>query len=160
MMGESPGSEKMSELEWMVGDWVDEDHSGRLETTCYWSANGNFLVRSFQLSIEGEPAFGGKQIIGWDPSAKRIRSWVFDSNGGFGEGVWSKKDNKWLVSNTIVLNTGEKASSTNIFTPTDDDSYTWQSTNRSVGGELLPNTQKVTVVRLKSDTGQDASGKK
>ena len=28
------------------------------------------------------------QRIGWDPVADHIRSWEFDSEGGFGEGKW------------------------------------------------------------------------
>ena len=39
----------------------------------------------------------GTQVIGWDPAAGTIRSWMFDSDGGFGEGTWSKKDNSWIV---------------------------------------------------------------
>ena len=30
------------------------------------------------------------QRIGWDPAAKQIRSWEFDSEGGFGEGTWGE----------------------------------------------------------------------
>ncbi len=146
-MGTSPNHDKLEPLEWMIGDWVDKDQSGRLETSCYWSEDGNFIVRSFAVSVGDLTTFGGKQIIGWDPAAKQIRSWVFDTNGGFGEGTWSKQGESWYVNSTLVLNTGEKASSINILTPVDEDSFTWQSTAREVGGVPLPQTPKVTVVR-------------
>ena len=146
-MGISPNHEKLEPLKWMVGYWVDEDQSGRLETSCYWSADGNFLVRSFAVSVGGLTTFGGKQIIVWDPAAKQIRSWVFDTNGGFGEGTWSKQGESWYVNSTLVLNTGETASSINILTPVDEDSFTWQATGREVAGVPLPATPKVTVVR-------------
>jgi uncharacterized protein (TIGR02246 family) len=159
-MGASSNAEKLKPLEWMIGEWVDKDETGKLETSCHWSANGNFIVRSFSVTVGGQVEFGGKQIIGWDPVEEQIRSWVFDSNGGFGEGVWRQHGDSWYVNSTITLSTGERASSINILTPVDENSYTWASTGRAVGGELLPNTPKVTVVRLQSESTPSASGEK
>ncbi len=159
-VGTSENSEKLKPLEWMIGDWVDEDESGKLETTCFWSPDGNFIVREFLASVGGQITFGGKQVIGWDPSSDTIRSWVFDTNGGFGEGTWSERDGSWFVKSTLVLNTGEKASSINILTPVDENSFTWQATSRDVGGEILPQTAKVTVVRKSEESAADeADGK-
>ncbi len=151
-MGTSPNHDKLEPLEWMIGDWVDEDQSGKLETTCYWSADGNFIVRAFSVSVGEVTTFGGKQIIGWDPAAKQIRSWVFDTNGGFGEATWEKREKSWYVNSALVLSTGEKASSINILTPVDENSFTWQATSREVGGTPLPETAKVTVVRKPADS--------
>jgi len=159
-MGTAPNHDKLEPLEWMIGDWVDEDQSGRLETDCYWSADGSFIVRSFVVSVGGLTTFGGKQIIGWDPSTNQIRSWVFDTNGGFGEATWSKQGESWYVNSAIVLNTGEKASSINILTPVDENSFTWQSTGREVGGVPLPETPKVTVIRNPADSTSETSGEK
>lgn len=159
-MGSSPNHDKLEPLEWLIGDWVDQDQSGRLETSCYWSADGNFIVRSFAVSVGGLTTFGGKQIIGWDAAAKQIRSWVFDTNGGFGEGTWSKREESWYVNSTLVLNTGQKASSINILTPVDENSFTWQGTSREVGGVPLPETAKVTVVRKPSGSTPSKSDEK
>ncbi|MFH1113634.1 MAG: nuclear transport factor 2 family protein [Pseudomonadota bacterium] len=159
-IGTSPNHDKLEPLSWMVGDWVDQDESGRLATSCNWSTDGNFLVCSFEVSIGELTSFEGKQIIGWDAEAKRIRSWVFDSNGCFGEGIWAKQGESWQVTSTIVLNTGERAVSTNIYTPVDEKSYTWVSTGREVGGVPLPETPKVTVVRRPGDATSNDSDKK
>ena len=35
----------------------------------------------------------------------------------------------------------------NIFTHVDDDSFTWQSIDREVDGEMLPNVDEVLIVR-------------
>ncbi len=159
-MGPPPNHEKLEPLEWMIGDWVDEDQSGKLETTCYWSADGNFIVRAFDVSVGGLTTFGGKQIIGWDPAAKQIRSWVFDTNGGFGEGKWSKHGDSWYVNSTITLNTGEKVASTNILTPVDENTFTWQATGREVGGVPLPETAQVKVVRKSVEATPSESDEK
>jgi uncharacterized protein (TIGR02246 family) len=139
--------EQLKELEWMIGMWVDQDKQDRIETTCRWTKNQNFITRSFAVSIADRIELSGMQIIGWDPAAKQIRSWVFDSDGAFGEGVWTKKDKRWYVQSTGTLPDGRKSSSTNIITYVDDNTFTWQSVDREAGGEILPNVDEVVVVR-------------
>ena len=82
-----PQTNHLKELEWLVGDWSSETSKTgiTLRTACDWTANQAFLIRKFK--VEGKEALlhGGTEIIGWDPRANRIRSWVFDSDGGFGE---------------------------------------------------------------------------
>ena len=77
--------EYLKDLEWMIGEWVDSDDNSTISTVCAWSKNRNFITRSFSVSIEGHIGLEGTQVIGWDPEKKRIRSWMFDSEGGFGE---------------------------------------------------------------------------
>jgi uncharacterized protein (TIGR02246 family) len=139
--------EKLKELEWMIGTWVDKDGQNRIETTCQWTKNQNYITRSFTMSIRDRIEMAGMQIVGWDPAAKQIRSWVFDSDGGFGEGTWKKKDKRWYIQSKGTLPDGRKSSSVNIITYVDDNTSTWQSVNREVSGELLPNVDEVVVVR-------------
>ena len=100
----------------------------------------------------------GTQIVGWDPAAGTIRSWMFDSDGGFGEGVWSKKGNSWIVKFSQVLPDGRKASATNIYTIVDDNTFTWKSVGREVDGEFLPNVDEFKMVRkIAGSSGKEAS---
>jgi hypothetical protein len=80
------------------------------------------------------------QRIGWDPLARQIRSWVFDSEGGYADGYWTREETGWSAQLRGVLNNGKTASMTNIWTPVDDTSVRFQSTNRRVEGEPLPDT--------------------
>jgi uncharacterized protein (TIGR02246 family) len=139
--------EQLKELEWMIGSWVDEDDQNRIETTCQWTKNQNFITRSFTLTVRDRIDVAGMQIVGWDPATKQIRSWVFDSDGGFGEGKWTKKGNAWYIQTTGTLPNGEQTSSVNVMTYVDANTFTWQSLNRVVAGELQPNVDEVVVVR-------------
>jgi len=76
---------------------------------------------------------------------------MFHSEGGFGEGLWSRKGNQWIIKASRTLAGGEKASSVNILTPVDRNSFTWESVGREIDGELLPNIDEVTVVRQQSN---------
>jgi uncharacterized protein (TIGR02246 family) len=141
--------EHLKDLEWMVGSWIDNDEDGQvtIQTDCDWAKNKNFMTRSFAVVIGGQVNMSGMQIVGWDPAAKQIRSWVFDSDGGFAEGKWTRKGNRWLIQQAGTLPDGSKSSAVNIMKQIDNDSFTWQSVQRSVNGDILPNVDEVTVVR-------------
>lgn len=137
----------LKDLEWLIGSWTDGDDRGRIKTTCQWTKNKNFIRRSFIASTQDRIDISGMQIIGWDPAAKQIRSWVFDSDGGFAEGIWTQKGKLWYVKMKGTLPDGRKATSTNVFTMVDENQFDWESINRTVGGSMLPNVDEVTVVR-------------
>jgi uncharacterized protein (TIGR02246 family) len=139
--------ENLKELEWLVGAWIDQDEEATIKHECNWTKNQNFLTRSFAVVVGDQIDMSGMQIIGWDPAAKQIRSWVFDSDGAFGEGKWTHKGNRWLIQQVGTLSDGRKTSAVNIMTQIDNDAYTWQSVSREVGGEILPNIEEVRIVR-------------
>src|SRR5262249_857405 len=131
---------------WLVGEWVDDDGSSVVNSTCRWSEDRNFLLQEFDLQISGQNAMHVSQRIGWDPIVKRIRSWVFDSEGGYGESLWYPNGATWLIKATGVLPDGKTASSTNVLVPAGKDGYVWRSRDRIIGDEVAPNVE-VKVVR-------------
>ena len=139
--------ENLKELEWMIGQWTDQAGEGSVSTECHWARNNNFLIRSFTVSVADSVDMAGMQIIGWDPAQKQIRSWTFDSDGGFNQGAWSKVGESWMVQTTATLPNGTRASSTTLLKPSDDNTFTWQQVDRVVGGQLLPNLEEVVVER-------------
>ena len=139
--------EHLQDLEWMIGRWVDEDENVQIVTECNWTKNKNFITRSFLVSAGDRVEMSGMQIVGWDPAAKQIRSWTFDSQGGFAEGNWTRNEEGWTVHKRGVLEGGGQASALNIIKVIDNDSFTFQAVNRIVDGELLPNVNEVQVVR-------------
>jgi uncharacterized protein (TIGR02246 family) len=139
--------EQLKALEWMVGHWADEAGVAQVELDCHWTKNRTFLTRSFKLAAGDGIDFAGMQVIGWDPAAKTIRSWTFDSNGTFAEATWSRKGDRWYIHNTGVLADGRKATMVNVMKLVDENSFTWQTIERTAGGELLPNIDEVLIVR-------------
>ncbi|HEY2761249.1 MAG TPA: SgcJ/EcaC family oxidoreductase [Pirellulales bacterium] len=148
---QSPPSnyDHLKELQWMIGSWHDDDPRPGVEiqTDCAWTKNKNFMTRSFAVAIGDQVNKSGMQIIGWDPNEKQIHSWVFDSDGGFGEGTWTHKENKWFIRNMATLPDGAKATSLNIMTQLDENSIKWESVNRDIDGQIQPNVEPILVVR-------------
>ncbi len=139
--------EQLKAIEWMIGDWGDNDEKTSVSTSCKWTKNRNFISRSFSIQLEGCEPLVGMQIIGWDPDKKTIRSWMFDSEGGFGSATWTPNGKQWTIRASQILKNGEHASAVNVLTYVDDNSFKWRSSGREVDGQLLPNVPEVTVVR-------------
>src|SRR5579862_3212473 len=129
---------RLKALDWLIGEWIDESPDSVVMTSCKWSDNKNFLLSDINIRVRGNDAMHLTQRIGWDPLTKQIKSWLFDSEGGFGESFWTQDGDHWLVKATAVRRDGTTASMTNIYTPTGKDSYTWQTTDRVVAGAVLP----------------------
>lgn len=140
--------EHLRPLEWMVGEWLDEDEGASIRTSVGWSRNKNFLIRQFTVNTTDRPIMSGTQRVGWDSDRQQIKSWVFDSAGGTGEGYWLVDGDRWVVRSSASLRDGSPASATHIVTKIDDDTFTWQSRNRVIAGEAQPDVEEVRVVRL------------
>ena len=139
--------DRLRELEWLVGEWVNESQEAVVFTTCRWADNGNFLLREFTVKAQGKPVMSGSQRIGWDPVKRQFKSWVFDSEGGYVEAYWTRDGNQWLVKAEGVHSNGEPASATNIITRLGRDRIGWQSVNRTLGGAAVPGVDEFTLVR-------------
>jgi len=145
--------EHLKDLEWLLGEWIDEDDEGEVQTVCDWSEDGSFLLRRFKLRVGGEFVMSGVQRIGWDPRSKQFRSWVFDSEGGFSEGLWSRDGDRWIIKATGVLRDGRSASATYIITREAGDTIRWAGISRAVSGFGLPDADEVVLVRKPPEPG-------
>jgi uncharacterized protein (TIGR02246 family) len=139
--------EQLKQFQWMIGDWVDESPEALVITSYRWTDNQCYILSEFKMQVGGRPVMTGTQRIGWDPLSKNIRSWVFDSEGGFGEGIWTREGNHWIVKMTGVTRDGKIGSATNIITRVSKDRMTWQQRDRIVGGEKTPDIEKVPITR-------------
>jgi ketosteroid isomerase-like protein len=145
-------ADALQELEWLVGEWQDASGDSPVRTLVKSAVGGAFLVRSFEAtSADGRP-LQSTQIIGWDPRALQFRSWTFDADGSFGDGVWSKSDNQWLIKSTQTLADGSAASGTYVLTMQNADSFTVQLIGREIEGEPQPASAIVTVQRTVAAT--------
>jgi uncharacterized protein (TIGR02246 family) len=138
---------ELQSLEWLLGDWVDEGRDEVVESTFAWDDNKSFLIEKFQVIREGSVVLKGTQRIGWDPQAKQVRSWIFDSAGGFGEATWSPvAEDNWVCKAKGVRSDGSSASATRTLIRDAKDRVIWAATDRISDDERLPDLS-VTMVR-------------
>jgi uncharacterized protein (TIGR02246 family) len=135
------------DMSWLIGDWIDESPDAVVHTVCKWHDNGNFLMQEFVVQVAGEIAMSGTMRIGWDAVHKQFRSWVFDSHGGYSEGLWLRDGDDWVVKMQGATATGETASSTNMYRRIDDGTIAWQSVDRVVDGDRQDDIAPIVVKR-------------
>ena len=147
--------ERLRDLEWMVGDWVDESDNSRVQSSVRWADNQSYLVRTYKIEMPGEKGSSGTMFIGWDPQSGQIKSWLFDSNGGHGEGLWTRTgDKEWVVKAQGVLRDGRPTSATQIHTIINKDSVKTSSIDRIIGGQVAPDIVDVVMVRKAPAAGR------
>ncbi|MDX1963671.1 MAG: SgcJ/EcaC family oxidoreductase [Pirellulales bacterium] len=125
-------------LAWLVGDWVNEGSDARVKINYRWSADGNFLLGEYDVQRDGVAVMNSTHRIGWDPVAGKIRSWLFDSDGGFGEGHWTQVGEEWVVKSTATLPDGQTGSATLEFVPLEPTRFVIRGTDRLAGNERQP----------------------
>jgi uncharacterized protein (TIGR02246 family) len=137
----------LKELEWLVGDWVEESADAVITSSVAWTDDKNFLFRSFAVRVKGKPELTGTQRIGWDPLTRQIKSWVFDARGGYGDGLWMRSGDQWVIKATGVRPDGRTATATQVLTYVNKDTLRWRSIDQTLGGDVSPDIDEVVMVR-------------
>ncbi len=128
-------NDHLQELAWMVGDWLDEGPESTVKSTCRWDASGNYLLHDFFLRIVGRDSISGSMRIGWDPLTQQLKSWTFNTDSGYSEGLWIRIGDEWLVKSRGVNAAGEAVSAASVYRLIDNDTMTWRASDRVVGGK-------------------------
>lgn len=136
------------DLDWLIGTWAAKRDDGEVNTTYEWWGDKNFIRVGFDIKAKGK-SVTGFQMIGGDPATGQLRSWTFDPDGSFGEAVWARDGKKWMQEAAGILPDGSTLAVTNIFTQIDNDTFTFQSVERTHDGEALKDIAPIRVTRVK-----------
>lgn len=146
--GGSGDEETLREFEWMIGSWVDESDDARVTSDIRWSLNRNFIIRDYRIEVAGKQAISGLMVLGYDPQASQVKSWVFDSEGGYGEAYWTRvNDNQWVLRSRGCLRDGTSTSASQVITLLGDDRVRQNSLDRMIGGRFVPEVTEIHMVR-------------
>ncbi len=129
----STPNEALQSIAWIVGDWVNEGSDGRVTIQYQWSEDGNFILGQFNVKNQGATVLQSSVRLGWDSVQQKIRSWTFDSDGGFGESLWNTTPNAWVIRSNAVSPTGETGSATVTLKPISNDRILLKGANRLSG---------------------------
>lgn len=165
---EPSGPDTLRELDWMVGDWkvidetthgteaVDAKPAAELTMRVRWNDTHTFLLREMRIRPTNGAAANGvgldiSQRIGWDPLARRVRSWAFGSDGSHSEATWLRDGGSWVARTATVKPDGSQTSAINVYTFDGKDRCTMRSLHTHVGGEHMPPVA-LTLVRVAEGT--------
>jgi uncharacterized protein (TIGR02246 family) len=133
----SPAS-RLSALRWLEGTWKGENSRRPVTLKIAEAQNGNFLTINYSFGEEGSEGTS-TEVVGFDAAADSVRSWTFDSEGGFSEATWQSDGANWLLVSKSINPDGTRASSQLDIRPAaDGKSFTVEGYNRESGGVPMP----------------------
>jgi uncharacterized protein (TIGR02246 family) len=141
----------LKDLEWLIGTWRMDTKDRDVTTTYEWDENKTFIRGKYTVKEGGKVVESGMQIFGRDNAEGGIRSWVFQSDGGFGDGLWTRDGKNWTVDFGGVTADGKKLSATVNYVHVNADTFTWQSVEQTVDGQQIADTQPIKVMKQKAD---------
>jgi len=153
-------ADALQQLEWLIGEWIDESGDVKVRTTFRWSANRAFLLRSFVAESADGNVLEGTQIIGWDANLQQIRSWTFNSDGSFGSSSWSKNENSWMAKSSQTSANGDISSGTYVLEQVDENTFTLQLIGHEINGGPQPASSAATIKRVLSSVEVSPSANK
>ena len=142
--------DSLKDLEWLIGTWHMATKDREVTTTYEWDENKAFIRGKYTVKEGGKVIESGTQMIGKDNAEGGIRSWVFQSDGGFGDGLWTRDGKKWTVDFYGVTPDGRKLTATVIYIHVDANTFTWQSVDQAVDGQPIADTQPIKVTKQKA----------
>lgn len=150
---EETPNERLSQLSWLIGDWTESDKAAgvTIHSNYQWARGGSYITRNVTVKRGEDPVLEGWQIIGWDPVEGDIRSWTFDDEGGYSEGTWTNAGQSWLSRETGYAPDGSRTSSDNTIARMGDDTFTWESGNRTLDGDPQPGIGRIEIQRVKGE---------
>ena len=93
----------------------------------------SYIVVQLKMQPVGQTPFSATQVIGWDASQQKIRSFMFDSRA-FTEGVWTNEGDGWVVKAVEAHPNGTRTASTKIYSRIDENTAIWESIDDEVAG--------------------------
>jgi len=142
----------LAPLGWLVGDWVNEGSGMVVKISYKWSEDTNFLLGDYNISSGENVVMKSTQRIGWDALSGKVKSWMFDADGGYAVGDWTQLEEGWVIKSSAVMPDGLTGSATISVTAADQTRFTMKGTERIVG-DARDDDFDITVVRQAPTAG-------
>lgn len=131
-------AEKMSALDWIIGDWIIQMNESETKLSFEWSKLGPYIEGTASLARPGSTTDQISMRIGWDNARKGFVSWSFDGNGGFVRSDWTAAGNLMWLMRTQGVTAGGEFNQYNQFCEVDSSrqSFKWIIRDHTIGDEV------------------------
>ena len=141
------GQDRLDDLEWLLGQWTVTIKDRSVILTFTRDGDKPFILGRFTRKTGDKIESTGGFRIGLDPQSGRLRSWHFEEDGGHGQALWVRDGNRWVLDAAGVMGDGAETASVNILGRLNNDEITWQSIDRVLGDQSLPDTTPIKLTR-------------
>lgn len=142
----SAAADPMADLDWLIGTWRAEHLGVEMTIHCRWLADKSFVEATYARQAGDKVVPTATQIIGVDPRSGRINSWMFNADKSIAHGVWIPQSTGWAIDFSGASADGTTSTAVNVLRRVKD-ALVWKSTNRTMGGRSLADTEEVVLKR-------------
>jgi uncharacterized protein (TIGR02246 family) len=142
------GQDRLENLDWLVGQWSATLTDQTVTLTFTRDGQKPFILGRFTKTAGDKTVSTGTMRIGLDPQTGQLRSWHFDEDGGHGQSLWVRDGNRWVLDCVGVMGDGAETASVNVLGRLNNDEITWQSIDRVMGDQALPDTVPIRLTRV------------
>jgi hypothetical protein len=139
----------VGDLAFLIGRWEDGVKGEEISMSFTKDPDGPFINGKFSRRTGDKAGPTGTMRIGLDADRGQLRSWHFDADGGQGQCLWVRDGDKWMLDAVGVARDGTITGAVNILSRPGPDEIVWRSIDRVVGGEPLPDTVPVKLMRVR-----------
>src|SRR5262245_14650443 len=143
------GQDRLEDLDWLIGTWTGGPKDQQVTMTCGREDQAPYLRVRMSRRERDRTVGAGSFQIGLDPDGV-IGSWHFDETGGTGQAFWTRDGNRWVLHAFSVLANGSDTSAINLICRQGPDEFSWQSIDRLLNDEDLPNTTPIRFTRVRA----------
>ena len=141
--------EFLKPLSWLIGNWQVDGPNGSLKFKAEW-ANKNVIALNVEAKAKDQPEKSVQsEFIYWNPVDKSICSWQFNASGETSRKWWQPVADSWIIHANSTQADGTEGGAIYRFRQIDKDKFAWQSKRRRLGSTELPDTEEITVTRVK-----------
>jgi uncharacterized protein (TIGR02246 family) len=142
------GQDRLADLDWLLGKWTATVKDKGVTLAFTRDEQKPFIDGKFTATTADKAVSTGTLRIGLDPQTGGLRSWHFAEDGGHGQSLWARDGNRWVLDATGVLADGTETAALNILGRINNDEITWQSIDRVLGDQELPDTTPIKLTRM------------
>jgi uncharacterized protein (TIGR02246 family) len=139
---------RLADLDWLIGSWRGAAKDHEMVISFAREKDRPFLVGEFTATAAVKSISLGTMKIGLDPVSGQFMSWHFDPDGGYGQGMWLREGNNWVVDSRGTQGDGAETAAVNILTRFGGDEVGWRSIDRMVGGKAQPDSAPIRLKRV------------
>lgn len=141
--------DRLGDLAFLIGKWEGGPKGEEVSLSFTKDPDGPFINGKFTRQVKGKPGPTGTIRIGLDAERGQLRSWHFEADGGQGQCLWVRDGDKWVLDAVGVAGDGTATAAVNLLTRRGPDEIVWRSVDRIVGGDVVPDTAPVKLMRVK-----------
>ena len=101
------GTENIEALEALIGSWRCSTKSATFKSQFRWILDHTFIEHDQEVRLFGK-THRVKEVIGWDPTSKTIKGWIFSQDWiATSTYTRSKQGHDWIVEVVLTRKNGD-----------------------------------------------------